>query len=561
MRIFRNVSAFLVSLSVAILCCYCAPGPLKRQLSDIESFIDSRPDSALAAIRQIDVAALRGGATKAKYALLHAAALDKNYIDTADTRIVQPAVDWYDRHGSPEEKLKANMYLGVEQYNAGQFNQAIVSFSKAAKFAESVEDQNLLGILYSRMADTFTRTREHSQASRYINESLKCFRKSGRVDQENKERLREASNLAQLRKWNEADSSFRKIINDPTIDTKLLSNAKLDYSMFLMTSPFADDEKSFCLISDVIHDGGLFRSQYEQCAYAYLLNKFGHFDSADAIWSKIDSSENDRSKYYYNYWKYREAANNGDHKKAFLYLSSAMESHESFIIEAYSKSAALSENDFLQALNAKQEIRLKYNRAAVAVSVLLCFCLVMMLYILYLYHQRYKLNKEEDEVRFNMAIESLKDTILEKDNRIKEISKVNQLKNHRNRNIFVFLSDLYEKVYIKTGDDSDFENKLQEALKAYIGNLRADPSARKTFQEMVDRKMGGLLKKFKRDFPDLSENEYDMASYYFAGFDNTTVSIIMGDKSTDYIRLLKYRLRQKIKATNVKDAASYLDLL
>ena len=168
MRIFRNVSAFLVSLSVAILCCYCAPGPLKRQLSDIESFIDSRPDSALAAIRQIDVAALRGGATKAKYALLHAAALDKNYIDTADTRIVQPAVDWYDRHGSPEEKLKANMYLGVEQYNAGQFNQAIVSFSKAAKFAESVEDQNLLGILYSRMADTFTRTREHSQASRYI---------------------------------------------------------------------------------------------------------------------------------------------------------------------------------------------------------------------------------------------------------------------------------------------------------------------------------------------------------------------------------------------------------
>ena len=57
----------------------------------------------------------------------------------------------------------------------------------------------------------------------------------------------------------------------------------------------------------------------------------------------------------------------------------------------------------------------------------------MMLYILYLYHQRYKLKKEEDEVRFNMAIESLKDTILEKDNRIKEISKVNQLKNHRNR--------------------------------------------------------------------------------------------------------------------------------
>ena len=77
------------------------------RLSDIESYIDDRPDSALAAIRAIDTTALRGRAVKAKYSLLHAMALDKNYIDTSDTRIVQPAVDWYSRHGSPEEKLKA----------------------------------------------------------------------------------------------------------------------------------------------------------------------------------------------------------------------------------------------------------------------------------------------------------------------------------------------------------------------------------------------------------------------------------------------------------------------
>ncbi len=44
-------------------------------LSDIESYIDSRPDSALAAIRQIDTTALHGRAVKAKYSLLHAIAL------------------------------------------------------------------------------------------------------------------------------------------------------------------------------------------------------------------------------------------------------------------------------------------------------------------------------------------------------------------------------------------------------------------------------------------------------------------------------------------------------
>ncbi len=150
-----NMRCFRLLMRKPLLCfglvflIACGRDITRQRLSDIESYIDSRPDSALAAIRQIDTAALRGRAVKAKYSLLHAIALDKNYIDTADTRIVQPAVEWYDRHGSPEERLKAYMYLGTEQYNAGRYNQAIVSFSKAAEFAESVEDQNLLGILYS----------------------------------------------------------------------------------------------------------------------------------------------------------------------------------------------------------------------------------------------------------------------------------------------------------------------------------------------------------------------------------------------------------------------------
>ena len=76
-----------------------------------------------------------------------AAALDKNYIDTADTRVVQPAVDWYERHGKPEDRLKAYMYLGTEQLNGGEYNKAIVSFYKARTSASGVEDKNLLGVL------------------------------------------------------------------------------------------------------------------------------------------------------------------------------------------------------------------------------------------------------------------------------------------------------------------------------------------------------------------------------------------------------------------------------
>ena len=177
MRIFRNVSAFLVSLSVAILCCYCAPGPLKRQLSDIESFIDSRPDSALAAIRQIDVAALRGGATKAKYALLHAAALDKNYIDTADTRIVQPAVDYYDRHGSPNQRLLAHYLLGCVYRDLRSAPRALEEYQRAASQADTTRadcDLPTLMRVHAQMAEiyTFLRLYEYAEKEALIAERV-----------------------------------------------------------------------------------------------------------------------------------------------------------------------------------------------------------------------------------------------------------------------------------------------------------------------------------------------------------------------------------------------------
>ena len=64
-----------------------------RRLSDIESYIDTHPDSALVTFRQIDTLSLKTKAQKAKFALLHALALDKNYIDTSTTSIIMPAVD------------------------------------------------------------------------------------------------------------------------------------------------------------------------------------------------------------------------------------------------------------------------------------------------------------------------------------------------------------------------------------------------------------------------------------------------------------------------------------
>ena len=106
--IMKSVFPFLVT----ILLTACAPASQRRVgavLDDVESYINDRPDSALAVLRGLDsTAVIRRPAQRARAALLHSMALDKCYIDLQTDSILAPAVAWYRRHGTPDERLKTH---------------------------------------------------------------------------------------------------------------------------------------------------------------------------------------------------------------------------------------------------------------------------------------------------------------------------------------------------------------------------------------------------------------------------------------------------------------------
>lgn len=101
---------------------------MSLSLQEVETFLQDRPDSALAALRALDTTKLNTRALRAHYALLYAMALDKNWIDTTDTGVIMPAVSYYSRHKSLDRRAKAYYYLGRIQQNAKQFDEAGVFF-------------------------------------------------------------------------------------------------------------------------------------------------------------------------------------------------------------------------------------------------------------------------------------------------------------------------------------------------------------------------------------------------------------------------------------------------
>ena len=127
---------------ILALCCVACDNHSTHwgTLTDVESYIEERPDSALVVLEKIDVSELSSKEESAKHALLLSMALDKNYIDKTDFEVLQPAIDYYEDNGSATDKLRTRFYQGRIYQNAGNNAVALECFVKAIADGDESED-------------------------------------------------------------------------------------------------------------------------------------------------------------------------------------------------------------------------------------------------------------------------------------------------------------------------------------------------------------------------------------------------------------------------------------
>ena len=109
-------------------------------LTQVESYIEERPDSALVVLQGIDNEELANDEERAKHALLLSMALDKNFVDKTDFEVLQPAIDYYEDNGTATDKLRTYFYQGRIYQNAGNDALAMESFVKAISEGEESDD-------------------------------------------------------------------------------------------------------------------------------------------------------------------------------------------------------------------------------------------------------------------------------------------------------------------------------------------------------------------------------------------------------------------------------------
>ena len=469
-------------------------------------------------------------------------ALDKCWIDTTDTRVVMPAVDYFGKHGTADQKLKAYYYLGIEQLNGKNFSEAIVSFTKAKEYAGRATDDYQCGLLYAALADTYTSTMEYAEATDCIDKSIECFKACGRNDVVNHLRLRKARNLANTKNWDEAKAYYKDLLSDSTIVSPLRESVMADYAMVSITSPEPDDSLALAYLSSVYAKTGKLENPNQYGAYAYSLQSAGRLEESESVFRKMcDAGMSDNV--YYDYWKHRALLTGGDVEQAFPLLLSSMRQSDSISAIAFSVSSANAQREYLESVNRDKDVKIRDQRTTLIIYILVS--VIAFLLLLFLLQRRKAKQKEEHE-RMVAVMDSFE-------------GQVKKLEKEKNKAKFAYLSELYEEVYIKTGGSKDASmEKMYRILRDRISTLDSSPEAQSRFENMLDEESGGIMKSFRRDFPEMSDSDCRMASYIFAGFDNTTIMLLLDISSLENTRTIKSRLKKRIMISSAIGGNEYL---
>ena len=109
-------------------------------LAQVESYIEERPDSALAVLQRIATEELSSKEEKAKHALLSSIALYNNFIEKTDFDVLQPAIDYYENSGTPTERMQTLFYHGRIYQNNGNDEKAMTYFLNALSIGKESDD-------------------------------------------------------------------------------------------------------------------------------------------------------------------------------------------------------------------------------------------------------------------------------------------------------------------------------------------------------------------------------------------------------------------------------------
>jgi tetratricopeptide (TPR) repeat protein len=282
-----------ISLVLLILLIYsslfsCSNSNEQEKLDYAETIMEVHPDSALTLLSSIDKRKISRRKQKAQYALLMSIALDKNYIDTTTFDVLQPAIDYYLKKGTPDEKLRTYYYQGVIFQNQGDRDNALNSYVKGLHISHNCKDSLTIARTLVAQGDLYN---DFFDFDSYIRCNLKAaiiFKNSGKKNNELGCLLNALNGAIIDENKNLCDSILNCIQQFPSLtesQQRLLTRHKLSFAL-----KFGSENE----VKELVHiQEANSCSQTDKMNLALAYNKIGNYVKAKQLLDSIENSNQD----------------------------------------------------------------------------------------------------------------------------------------------------------------------------------------------------------------------------------------------------------------------------
>lgn len=550
----------IIFLLMSFLLVSCDNRQTKSLLQDVETYIQERPDSALRVLRKVDSLTLNTKSLRARYSLLFAMALDKNYIDTTALSILEPTVAYYERLGSPQDKMLSCYYLGRIYANRKDYPNAVIFYSQALR--ESSEyDYYHRGLIYAASADAYNASFNDEEELRNTILAYECFEKIGDKDLD-LSLYKVAQAYHNNERFDVADSLYSLVYSGKDSTSRLALYAMEDLVSNDLYQEKQDVERDLELLEYVAeHRGNLSLESYYE--YAYLLLLAGKESEAENILSQLSNREANGKTMEI---RYRIAECKGQNEEALALLKSMLSHQNDVVKKKLAQSVFKAQSDYyrLTAEVSEQKSTIANQR-----SIIFLIVGLMIVGSLYIAFMKRKIALSREKERLTQAVEEserLLETVMkrakqekeERDKNIFDLKSLNEREQDKIKELRDMYVTLYQKRFCEIGKYYDAASSHQlESIKekAYhdvisstqtlFEEIASGSEGQKKFEARINADLDDIVSKIRSDFPKLKDEDIRFICYLIVGFDTSTISFLM-DISKENVRVKKHRLREKL---------------
>lgn len=550
MRILLRHIALLWALLLVVGC--SSDKQAMESILQAESLMLDAPDQALAIIEGVDRSKVRGRGDKAHYSLVYSEVLYHNYVDIASDSLTLPAVEYY-RGGEDDYMLVRSLYqhsLIVQRRGRDYLAEAMVSLLEAEKLLPNIGDTRLKGLVLRTKGDVYgdgclfaNALEAYGAAKRYFDEGDMAYHSASVL-------YDMGATLIQLREYQRAKETLSEALQyGVKTDNKRFMCAVihelLDLSIYMhdydmCRNLLAMFDKHQCL---------LFGQSHKSSMEAMLLSFNGKGQAALDILTRAETEE-DSEWADLTYARYIVYRNLDDDKNALLWEERSKHAQDRLMIEVLEQPVLNVQIEMLQQSleSSERERRLVRQRNTVVYLLIVLVAFV----VGYVLRRRFR-DKNRDIARY---VETIKELSAALDSVPREMASV---MSHLYKDRFSELNELCDIYYDHSGSSrhkSMVFNKLTETIET----MKGDSERFEELERAVDEYRGGLMMRLRTLLPKLSERDYRVALYSFAGFSNRAISIFI-DSDPVSVSKIKYNIKSKIKSMQGDDVAILLAAL